>query len=49
MTRFDLTMLKEALIPHDEDYEQPCISPHNLEICLEQLIVEPQAESEDKE
>lgn len=45
MTFDDLQMLKEALCPHDEDYDEACISPHNLEICLEQLVVESQAES----
>ena len=48
MTKTDLEMLKEALVPHDEDYDEACISPHNLEICLEQLAIEPQ-EREDKE
>ena len=40
MTRNDLDMLRQALIPHDEDYDEPCISPHNLEIVLEQLLLE---------
>ena len=39
MTREDVQMLKEALVPHDEDYDEPCISPHNLEIVLEQLLM----------
>lgn len=42
MTRADVDMLKEALIPHDADYDMPCISPHNLEIVLEQLLLESQ-------
>ena len=30
----------KALCPHDEDYDNPCISPHNLEIVLEQLCLD---------
>lgn len=40
MTRNDLDMIRQALIPRDEDYDEPCISPHNLEIVLEQLLLE---------
>lgn len=40
MTRQDVDMLKQALIPKDADYDKPCISPHNLEIVLEQLLLE---------
>lgn len=40
MTRNDLNMIRQALIPHDGDYDEPCISPHNLEIVLEQLMLE---------
>ena len=40
MTKEDIDILKQALCPHDEDYDEPCISPHNLEIVLEQLLLE---------
>lgn len=40
MTRHDVNVLKEALCPHDDDYELPCISPHNLEIVLEQILLD---------
>lgn len=40
MNRQDVYMLKKALCPHDEDYEKACISPHNLEIVFEQLLLE---------
>ena len=44
MTRQDVEILKQALIPQDEDYDKPCISPHNLEIVLEQLLLEGESE-----
>ena len=40
MTKEDIDILKQVLCPHDEDYDEPCISPHNLEIVLEQLLLE---------
>lgn len=40
MTRKDVETLKEVLCPHDEDYDTPCISPHNLEIVLEQVLLD---------
>lgn len=47
MTRSDVNMLKEALVPKDADYDVPCISPHNLEIVLEQLLLEQQVSVSD--
>ena len=40
MTKQDVEMLKAALVPRDEDYDIPCISPHNLELVLEQLLLD---------
>ena len=40
MTRDDAEMLKAALVPDDEDYDIPCISPHNLENVIDQLLLE---------
>lgn len=47
MTRNDAEMLKTALVPHDEDYEIPCISPHNLEIVIDQLLLEGEMKNDD--
>ena len=40
MTFTDVQILKQALCPHDEDYDLPCISPHNLELVIEQLFLD---------
>lgn len=40
MTRQDVELIKKALCPHDEDYDNPCISPHNLELVLEELLLQ---------
>ena len=48
MTKHDVKMLKEALVPKDEDYEKPCISPHNLEIVLDQLLLDQAKRTEDR-
>ena len=48
MTKYDVKMLKEALVPKDEDYEKPCISPHNLEIVLDQLLLDQTKHTEDR-
>ena len=42
MTRQDVELIKQALCPHDEDYDLPCISPHNLELVLEELLLQQQ-------
>lgn len=49
MTRDDAKMLKAALVPHDEDYDIPCISPHNLEIVIDQLLLEGGMKNDDSE
>lgn len=49
MTRDDAEMLKGALVPHDEDYDKPCISPHNVEIVIDQLLLEGEMKNDDSE